>query len=324
MRYRLARAEDLNAYEEILEPGFRASPHVRHRLIDIWRTLLLEDRALFVTFEDEYEPRTIEAAAITSFAQETFVHGYLKNPRPYLAAEVYEKILGGRSPLLTPQEVRAANSGRGLEFIALHFMLRHPDLDDPRTQEVLMAANAAFFFFHHGYRMNSILQEVYGRDKADYLENAGFRPLDDFADYFALRADEPPDPKDHPYLLRLGKEDIVPAAVTPLSFLFHPRPTRIYFSTAERKVLERALLGQSDEELSASLGVSVDTIKMTWRRVYQRVDREMPQLLGSDAARKQSPSRGSEKRRRLLDYLRNHLEELRPAVKPSTREAQHT
>jgi hypothetical protein len=72
---------------------------------------------------------------------------------------------------------------------------------------------------------------------------------------------------------------VQPSVVNPLSFLFYPVPSRIHFSPAEQKVLELALLNESDLEISEDLGVSVDAVKKTWRRAYQRAARLAPLLL---------------------------------------------
>ena len=76
---------------------------------------------------------------------------------------------------------------------------------------------------------------------------------------------------------------------------------RIHFSAAERRLLERALLNEPDAAVA---------VLKTWRGIYERVNRRLLQLIpiGGIAG----GSRGQEKRRHLLLYLRGHLEELRP------------
>ena len=57
--------------------------------------------------------------------------------------------------------------------------------------------------------------------------------------------------------------------------------------------------------------VTVNGVKQTWRTIFDRVARRAPQVMPSNDL-EQSGRRGVEKRRHLLDYLRAHLEELRP------------
>ena len=96
------------------------------------------------------------------------------------------------------------------------------------------------------------------------------------------------------------------------SLLFHALPPRFALSASAQRILERAMLLHSDEEIAGQLEISVDAVKKTWRAIYQRVDNVAPRMFGS-VVRASNPShRSSERRRHLLDYLRTHLEELRP------------
>lgn len=74
-------------------------------------------------------------------------------------------------------------------------------------------------------------------------------------------------------------------------------------------------MGETCEKLATSLSVSPWTVKKRWHAIYDRVldvDRELlppPIAYGAQAS-----SRGEERRRYLLNYLRQHLEELRPCA----------
>lgn len=85
------------------------------------------------------------------------------------------------------------------------------------------------------------------------------------------------------------------------------------FSRGEQCLLLSALAdGGTDEELSDNLGISVSAVKQTWRSIYERVATCLPELvLGVSPADVQT-SRGKQKRHRVLAYLREHPEELRP------------
>ena len=76
-------------------------------------------------------------------------------------------------------------------------------------------------------------------------------------------------------------------------------------------MLERALLSQSDMEITASLGVSMATIKKAWASIFDRVRRRAP-LVIPPAVASADGQRGPEKRRHVLGYVQSHLEELRP------------
>jgi hypothetical protein len=61
------------------------------------------------------------------------------------------------------------------------------------------------------------------------------------------------------------------------------------------------------------LFISPWTVKKRWRAIYQRVSDVDRELLLPVANKPDATSRGAERRRHLLHYLRQHLEEIRPS-----------
>ena len=64
------------------------------------------------------------------------------------------------------------------------------------------------------------------------------------------------------------------------------------------------------------LDISVPRVKKVWVSTYRRVEDHLPALIQAPI-RSDGPrhSRGKEKRRRVLAYLRDHAEELRPVTR---------
>src|SRR5262249_50704271 len=79
---------------------------------------------------------------------------------------------------------------------------------------------------------------------------------------------------------------------------------------AEQKLLAAALVGKTDAELSADLGLSIEAIKKRWLSIFDRVDEFKPEILSKTDAG--SDRRGPQKRHRVVAYIRSHPEELRP------------
>lgn len=82
-----------------------------------------------------------------------------------------------------------------------------------------------------------------------------------------------------------------------------------------RRFVTRRLLDSTDA-LSA-VDRSPNTVKKLWQSIYARVEAVDPRVLNPNgvAGDEDPRTRGPEKRRHLLDYLRYHLEELRPRVR---------
>jgi hypothetical protein len=92
----------------------------------------------------------------------------------------------------------------------------------------------------------------------------------------------------------------------------YERP-RFCFSRGEQRLLLAALRGGTDEELSDELATSIATVKKMWLSIYERVAAGAPELIPVHSQADFGMSeRGKEKKHRLLAYLRDHLEELRP------------
>lgn len=311
-RFRMGTAADLPVCETLLPPGFRAPEAVRRELPEVWRQIIDSDAKVFAIVEDiESEfPHNIEAFGLNVFPNDRFADEFCSAPRAYVAALFYERLLAGDDVLPTREQLARANAGSNINALVLHFGLRDPDLSHERSMRALLAASGAFYFFYGGFRIKRMIGEFYGRQELEYLVAGGFRLTHDFSrEQPALFSGIP---AEHwPYLFMQRREWIAPAAANPLSQLFHTPAPRIHFSNKERNILERALLNQSDEEIAAAMMVSVNGVKQTWRNIFDRVARRAPQVMPSNDL-EQSGRRGAEKRRHLLDYLRTHLEELRP------------
>jgi DNA-binding CsgD family transcriptional regulator len=313
MRYRFATTADLPTCQDLVGPTLPTGPPLLAELPQLWKSLLNESPASLTVIEDPEKryPESIEAFAACVFVDDAFLTDFLAAPSPYLSAIVYQRVLEGNSPILSASAIRDKNSGSGLNLVCLHFCLRNPDVQHPATRSVLQVANTAFFFFFAGYRINALVQEVYGARHAQYLEVGGLRLISNFGATFARGGKAPP-LAEHPYLFGLRKEEISPTAFNPLSYFFHSLTPRFHFSNAAQRVLERAMLNETDAEIATRLGVSLDAVKKSWRSIYERVDEVAPRMFGSTQVRPHEGHRSVEKRRHLLEYLRTHLEELRP------------
>ena len=76
-------------------------------------------------------------------------------------------------------------------------------------------------------------------------------------------------------------------------------------------------MDRSDEEIAALLDVTLSTVKKRWASIYDCVAEQQPEALpeAGGGAIPAPQTRGQEKRRHLLSYLRQHPEELRPCGK---------
>jgi DNA-binding CsgD family transcriptional regulator len=99
-----------------------------------------------------------------------------------------------------------------------------------------------------------------------------------------------------------------------MASLFVHRPPQFGFRPSEQRLLLAALQGGTDEDLADTLGISLSAVKKAWRSIYDRVTDRRPGLIPDQVPEELTSERGKEKKQRLLAYLREHPEELRPAT----------
>ncbi len=141
------------------------------------------------------------------------------------------------------------------------------------------------------------------------------RLLTDYEPFFRNGSVPHAPPGRHPYLIGTTREEALARVGTYAFEVFSYVPPRFHFSLEEQELLHHALLGRTDAELGLALHASLATIKKRWASVYDRVASVDPDLLPGPAETVPSGGTRGPEKRRLLDYMRRHPEELRP-VKP--------
>jgi DNA-binding NarL/FixJ family response regulator len=80
-------------------------------------------------------------------------------------------------------------------------------------------------------------------------------------------------------------------------------------------LLLTALLGGTDEDLADELGISLSAVKKAWHSIYERTCAHDSELVPVTTRSEEGVAeRGKMKKQRLLAYLRDHPEEIRPAA----------
>jgi hypothetical protein len=319
MYHRLFRASDFPVCAPLVEPGFQVSAGLKAALPSLWQRLFLAGQLHggVVVDPEVSGPESIAAFSMCVFVDEAFIADYLRAPTPYPAGLVYERILAGRSPVLTTKALPAANSSGNMNLLILHFRTRNPLLDNDRARAVVAAFQSSFLLFFAGYRMRRVLQEAYGAEQLPFFTAGGFLMKSDYGSYLQQEGVQPAPDEQRPYLMGVYRDDPHTRYLgAQLSYLFQYVEPRFHFSAAEQRVLLRALMDESDETISDALAISHDAVKKTWRRIHDRVVNvaaTVPEL--SDDVGDLDTTRGKERRRRLLQYVRHHLEELRPVAR---------
>lgn len=285
-------------------------------LIRAWTRLLADDALIACVAEDRDlppEPRLVGFAA-TVFVSDAWVRAAGASSEPYLAARTLAADEARRTPVLRPREVDATNRGHGVNILNLHYA-EHPQLGREDAVFLRHQMMQSFLAEFRGYHVRDVIQEFWDEIEPEFILNGWGRVRNDYAVWHGKRTGSADPAARRPYLVGFSRTEAQALPGDVMASLFVHLPSRFAFSIAEKRLLQHARHGLTDSELATTMGVALLTIKSQWRAVYARVARVAPGLLGDTRTEHlQSIHRGQEKRRRLLDYLQRHPEELRPSL----------
>jgi len=309
LAWRRGRLSDLTGCLALLQGRCAYHAATLERLPLLWRKLCQDATLNFAVVEDQTRPqnRRLLAFGASVFVTDAYMARARAGAKPYLTGRTIQAELEGPSPILHhPRTICTVQAKDGLNLLNLHYAEVKDGLDLEAQQQVRFLIFEAFVAQHKGYRVKEILQEIWDDEiPLPYIVN-GWGPVrSDYPEFCASR--RPGEPR--PYLLGLTRQeaDAVPGWLAAPIFVW--TPPRFGFSPAEQALLAPALGGGTDRDLAHALGLALPTIKSRWRQIYDRVAAVSPELLPD--RQEVDGRRGDEKRRRLTEYLRHHLEELR-------------
>ena len=317
LAFRSASVADLPQWMSLVVGRLAYGADTLARLPIVWRRLLKDGALVAAVIEDRTRP---SAARVVGFGASVFVTGaFMRQARagtePYLTARVIRAEAEGVTPILRPAAIRKANAGDGLSVVILHYG-EAAALDPDALQRARLLALEAFLWAHRGYRVNEVLQEFWDEIDPRFVTQGWGRLRADFAEFYARQGLPVPPSGRGPRLIGLTREEVgAEPGTTIMSPLFVHTPPRFGFRPGEQQLLELAIGGVTDTQLARMLHIAEPTVKGRWRSIYDRVGVSAPELAPATAAT--AETRGKEKRRKLLDYVRRHPEELRPLARPT-------
>jgi DNA-binding CsgD family transcriptional regulator len=279
-----------------------------------WRRLLRDDAMNAVVFENRSGSVTtgILAFAVSVFVTDAWAAAANRGSEPYLTARTLRAELSDpESPILRPRDIARRLDSR-LRILILHYC-ETPTLEPERASALRFRALQEFLHSNRGYPIEEVIQEFWDEiDPAFILEGWG-KVRSDYASYFTHRGEPVPPRGERPYLVGFSRAEALREPGDPSAPLFIHTPPILLFSPAEKRLIRQAMRGMTDPELARELHIALPTVKSHWRSIYHRALRVDPDLLGDDRTRaSERGARGREKRRRLLEYVRRHPEELCP------------
>jgi hypothetical protein len=318
VRWRPMQRKDVPVCVEIVAShpviGPRYGPAINN-LRSAWLRLLGYDAMTTAVFEEVNDARiTIVGAGVGVFVRDEFIRELKTPPLFWFGPELMKRITAGNSPVLTDREVREANSGEGLNELVWETLTW---TKFAKRTDVYHLMGNAYVEIHRGFLFKEMItSQAESAERLQWAVDAGGLYWDPLRQHYAKSP-----PRDlggfvtRPHVVGITRELEFARPGSWVGTLFDYHPPRFGFSRSEQQLMLSALTsaGGTDRELASALNVSVPTVKKMWVSIYHRVVARDPELIPDSARLETGASeRGREKRRRLLAYLREHPEELRP------------
>jgi hypothetical protein len=266
----------------------------------VWKGFLHDPSFLANVIESErpIAGHRIVACGMGVFVTRAFADHEVKNPRSGLNSRIVAAVASGNSPLLSRAQIAAGNAGSGIDFVNLYGTWREGIMNNDQLSEVHALLGTSFVEHFAGYRFNRVLKEAVGQSNiALALATGTYRIVAEFK-------------KSASALAVATRESVLTAPYSVAAALYRYQAPELHLRPAEQNLLAAALVGKTDAELSDELGLSIEAIKKRWMSIFDRIDEFKPEILSRSDV--DSDGRGPQKRHRVVAYIRNHPEELRP------------
>jgi len=282
----------------------------RADLFNFWGKILAGRLAMSIVVEDSGRPqgKNIVGFGLSFFATRDFAREARTTLPPFLPQQVLRRWKKGKgdNPFLDPQEVAHANAHGGLSVVALHYgveLRKFFLLEWPARLKMVDGWKSLY----SGFQIFEYLHEVYGPGEKKNMLAAGCVVRRDYAEALDLS----PLVRDaRPFLTGVDVGEALKKPGIP-SLMFTFSPPLFGFSQGEQEVLEKALGGGIDRDIAPALRLTVWAVDKRWQRIYAKVEKVEPSILGPEG-KKNDQEYQKTRRRFLLDYLRDHMEEMRP------------
>jgi hypothetical protein len=284
-----------------------------------WLQLLDSEAMTTAVFEEVEKGRvSLAGVGVGVFVRDEFVRELKGRRQFWFGPELAKRVLNGNSPVLSDKEVREANSGKGLNELVWETL---PRQDFAERTELYHLMGGAYIEIHRGFRLKEMItSQAEGPRRLQWAIDAGGLYWDPKgARYVKSIKKGVEEFARNPQIVGITRELEFGRPGSWVGSLFDYRPPRFWFSASEQRLLIHNIRERTETNgvLAKELGVSLPTIKKMWLSIYDRVAEYAPELMSGDAESGADGKRGKEKRRRLLAYLQDHPEELRPVMRRS-------
>jgi hypothetical protein len=254
------------------------------------------------------------AFGATAFVSDLFVTGVLNEPAPHLAVQILDREYAGRKRVvLRPCEIRKRSAGEGLNLVILHYseVVEAYSAEEQYIIRDMMVRS--LLEIHSRYNLRALIYEFFGEEDLSFVTASGALLVSDFRHWYERQGISVPPSRRRPFLVAIDRATAHASRAAWLSWLFFSHAARVGLSPSEQRIAARALAGETDADLAHNPEVSAATVRRHWRSIYKKFIKAGIELLSERFGQNADEASLQKKKRPfLLNYLRQHAEELRP------------
>src|ERR1700694_1541158 len=284
-------------------------------LRSMWSHVIKSKSGMADVIADARAPSCVVPFGTAVFVSDESAERYHGCTYPRIGYSIVQGWQAGRHPFLSREEIALANAGGGLNLVITHHGYKEPG-DNESLERLRSATYEQAMMNMRGWNLRTYTNEIFARNPQREGKETGEALGLRVGRYAEDRLREVGIPAHkEPWVWMATRDD---AAVGPvglaLGLLFRSfSPPRFGFVFSEQEMLKLALDGHTDDSISSVMCTSIATTKKRFRAIYEKVQSSTG---GWEILTLSEPSasavRGVEMRRHLLNYLREHPEELHP------------
>ena len=266
--------------------------------LDAWKQLFQESFLISVALESSppIHGHTRVGFSAALFVSQKFMDAEIANPQPDVTARIIASVHSGRSVAATRNDVARADAGEGVDVVLLYSAWRHEILTPTETRDIETQSVTSLVHTFAGFRIRRILWVTCQPMTEFALRSVEFLTLGEFPEVGRTM-----------HLMTRESATVSPGSVG--NVIFRIQKPLLRLRESDQQLLLAALNGATDAELAVELGITSAAVKARWRSAFARVAKVLPSLVDEADNRE---GRGTQKRHRVLAYMRTHPEELRP------------
>jgi hypothetical protein len=279
------------------------------RALRAWKVIFNngDSRVAYLVEKITSEDKEIVGFGMAVFVTSSFADATLANPLPGLNASIVESVDAGKSVIPTYRYLQTANASATLDHVVMYSCEKQSSLNPNELGLVRNYLARAYMESFAGYRLRRMLYEIVSEDEFEKIK--AYRGI-----CIVKRLSAPTLPGNPPWkgdraLCEATAETFAedPASVAARPFIERSSPI-LNFSPSQKKLLVAALRGAENAELAHHLCRTPAAIKRTWAGIFERCVQRNPALLPIT----KGSLRGQQKRYKVMAYVREHPEEIRP------------